>query len=103
MLIVGWGGTYGSLRNSLDEFKAQNPDLKVGLAHFNYIYPLPLNTDEIFSKFKKIIVCELNFGQFANYLRTVFEFYHFGQFNKLKGQPFMVAELVDAYKKYMEE
>lgn len=103
LLIVGWGGTYGSLRNSLDEFKAQNPDLKVGLAHFNYIYPLPLNTDEIFSKFKKIIVCELNFGQFANYLRTVFEFYHFGQFNKLKGQPFMVAELVDAYKKYMEE
>ncbi len=103
LLIVGWGGTYGALRNSLDEMKKLNPDMKVGLAHFNYIDPLPLNTGEIFSKFKKIIVCELNFGQFANYLRTIFEFYHFGQYNKLKGQPFMVSELVEAYTKFMEE
>ena len=103
LLIIGWGGTYGALRNSLDEIKKKNPDKKIGLCHFNYINPLPLNVKDILKKFKKIIVCELNFGQFAGYLRMNFECFHFEQYNKLKGQPFMVSELVDAYTKYMEE
>lgn len=103
MLIIGWGGTYGALRNSLDEIRKECPGKKIGLAQFNYINPLPKNTEDIFKKFKKLIVCELNFGQFANYLRTQFEGYHFDQYNKVKGQPFMVSELVDAYKKLMEE
>ena len=103
LLIIGWGGTYGALRNSLTEIKQQMPDKKIGLCHFNYINPLPKNVEQILKKYKKLIVCELNLGQFANYLRSQFEGYHFKQYNKVKGQPFMVFELVDAYKKLLEE
>lgn len=103
LLIVGWGGTYGALRNSFDIYKKENKDLKVGLCHINYINPLPSNLADIFSKYKKIIVCELNFGQLAKFLRISLPQFEYHQYNKLKGQPFAVAELIDAYTKLMEE
>jgi 2-oxoglutarate ferredoxin oxidoreductase subunit alpha len=68
----------------------------VSLAHFDYINPLPKNTQEVFSKFKKIIVCELNCGQFAAYLRDKFQQFHYYQLNKVQGQPFIVKDVVDA-------
>jgi 2-oxoglutarate ferredoxin oxidoreductase subunit alpha len=48
----------------------QEEGKKISLAQFNYINPLPLNTEEIFSQFEKILVCELNLGQFSGYLRS---------------------------------
>ncbi len=94
ILIVGWGGTYGHLLSALKELRAKG--IKVSLAHFDYINPLPKNTEEVFSKFKKIIVCELNSGQFADYLRIKHQKFEYHQFNKVQGQPFVVAEVVDA-------
>jgi 2-oxoglutarate ferredoxin oxidoreductase subunit alpha len=60
--------------------------------------PLPLNTCEILGKHKTILVCELNDGQFVNYLRMTFPQYTFLQYNKVQGQPFLVEELVNAIK-----
>ena len=94
VLIVGWGGTFGHLYTAVKEFHEQGKS--VSLAHFDYIFPLPKNTGEIFSNFKKIIVCELNNGQFANYLRTQHPQFHYYQCNKVQGQPFIVKEIVDA-------
>ncbi|MFW6310182.1 MAG: 2-oxoacid:acceptor oxidoreductase subunit alpha, partial [Prolixibacteraceae bacterium] len=64
VLAVGWGGTYGHMINTVRDLRKEGKD--VSLAHFNYIKPLPKNTAEVFSKYKKIIVCELNLGQFAS-------------------------------------
>ncbi len=100
VLIVGWGSTYGHLRTTLREFLRQ--DKSIGLAHFNYIYPLPKNTEEIFKKFKKIIVCELNMGQFANYLRMKLPHYQYNQINKIQGLPFTGIELVEKIKPFFE-
>ena len=94
VLIVGWGGTYGHLYTALKELQSQGKS--VSLAHFDYIFPLPKNTSDVFSKFKKIIVCELNSGQFANYLRACHQQFNYHQHNKVQGQPFTVAEVVDA-------
>ena len=94
VLIVGWGGTYGHLYTALKELQSQGKS--VSLAHFDYIFPLPKNTSDVFSKFKKIIVCELNSGQFANYLRACHQQFNYHQHNKVQGQPFTVAEIVDA-------
>lgn len=96
VLIVSWGGTYGHMLSAIDQLHKENKS--VSLAHFDYINPLPLNTSDIFGKFKKIIVCELNSGQFANYLRAKFPQYQFMQYNKVQGQPFIVAEIVEAVK-----
>lgn len=94
VLIVGWGGTFGHLYTAVKEFIAEGK--KVSLAHFDYINPLPKNTAEVFKNFKKIIVCELNSGQFADYLRAKMPQFTYNQFNKVQGQPFIVKEIVDA-------
>ncbi|MBR4133350.1 MAG: 2-oxoacid:acceptor oxidoreductase subunit alpha [Bacteroidales bacterium] len=94
LLVVGWGGTYGHILSAVHELREAGKD--VSFAHFDYILPLPKNTEEIFSRFEKIIVCELNSGQFVNYLRGVFPQFDYLQFNKVQGQPFLVNELFSA-------
>ncbi len=94
VLIVGWGGTFGHLYTAVKEFHKQGKS--VSLAHFDYINPLPKNTEEVFSRFKKIIVCELNSGQFADYLRAKHQKFNYYQLNKVQGQPFIVKDVTDA-------
>lgn len=91
VLVVGWGGTYGSLITAVKSLHEEGKS--IGLAHFNYINPLPRNTREVFSRFKKIVVCELNLGQFATLLRSEFPEFHYLQYNKVQGLPFTVLEL----------
>ncbi|MBO7279190.1 MAG: 2-oxoacid:acceptor oxidoreductase subunit alpha [Bacteroidales bacterium] len=93
-LLVGWGGTFGHLYSAVKEL--QGAGKSVSLAHFDYINPLPKNTAEVFSKFKNILVCELNSGQFANYLRALHPQFEYKQCNKVQGQPFMVKDILDA-------
>ncbi|HPF52280.1 MAG TPA: 2-oxoacid:acceptor oxidoreductase subunit alpha [Draconibacterium sp.] len=101
VLVVGWGGTYGHLISTVRELRKEGKD--VSLAHFNYIKPLPKNTQEVFSKFKKIIVCELNMGQFAGYLRDKVPGFTYYQANKVKGLPFTVSELKESINKLLED
>ena len=101
VLVVGWGGTFGHLYTAVDELKQEG--INVALAHFNYINPLPKNTYDVLKKYKKIIVCELNLGQFANYLRMNFPEIPYRQFNKVQGLPFTVVELKEQFKKLLEE
>ena len=99
VLVVGWGGTFGHLYTAVNELTAEGH--KVSLAHFDYINPLPKNTAEIFSSFKKIIVCELNSGHFADYLRAKLPQFSYLQYNKIQGQPFIVKEVVDAIREIL--
>lgn len=101
LLVVGWGGTYGSLHSAVKQLNDEGYS-SVGFAHFNYINPLPKNTEAVFSKFKKIIVCELNNGQFVNVLKTNFNGFDFKQFNKIQGLPFGNAELIEQFKKLLD-
>jgi 2-oxoglutarate/2-oxoacid ferredoxin oxidoreductase subunit alpha len=101
LLVVGWGGTYGHLISTIRELKKEGKN--VSLAHFNYIHPLPGNTKEVFGKFKRIIVCELNLGQFASYLRDKMPGFEYFQFNKVKGLPFTVKELKESIVKLLED
>jgi 2-oxoglutarate ferredoxin oxidoreductase subunit alpha len=94
ILLVGWGGTFGHLYTALEELKTKK--VKVSLAHFDFINPLPRNTGKVFGKFKKILVCELNSGQFAGYLRMQYQSFTYLQYNKVQGQPFTVEEIVNA-------
>ncbi len=96
LLVVGWGGTRGHLQAAVEQLQAEGK--KVSLCHFNYINPLPKGVEEIFKKFKKIVVCELNEGQFANYLRAKQQQFCYEQYNKCEGQPFTVVELVEKFE-----
>ena len=100
LLVVGFGGTYGHLASAVATMNKQGK--KVALAHFKYINPLPANTEALLKKYKKIVVAEQNMGQFAAYLRMKVEGIHLNQFNQVKGQPFVVEELVEAFTKILE-
>lgn len=95
LLIVGWGGTYGALYTAVQELREEGKN--ISLTQFNYIHPLPSNVYEIFRKFKKIMVCELNMGQFATYLRSQMPDFKYLQFNKIQGLPFMISELKERF------
>jgi len=94
LLIVGFGGTFGHLHAAMDELRAQGK--KVALAHFKYINPLPKNTAEVLKKYPKVVVAEQNMGQLAAWLRMKVDGFVPAQFNQVKGQPFVVEELVKA-------
>ena len=96
LLIVGFGSTYGHLHAAMDDLRAQGK--KVALAQFKYLNPLPKNTAEILSKYKKVVVAEQNMGQLAAYLRMKVDNFVPYQFNQVKGQPFVVEELVNAFE-----
>ncbi|MBR5332633.1 MAG: 2-oxoacid:acceptor oxidoreductase subunit alpha [Muribaculaceae bacterium] len=99
-LLVGWGGTFGHLYTAAEELNKE--DKPVAFAHFRYINPLPANTAEVFAKYKKVIVAELNTGQFADYLQSKFPEVKFERINKVQGQPFLVKEVIDGVTKIME-
>lgn len=99
LLIVGFGGTYGHLRAAMEEMRAQGK--KVALAHFKYICPLPKNTTEVLGKYPTVVVAEQNMGQLAAYLRMKVDGFVPKQFNEVKGQPFVVSELVEAFSKLL--
>lgn len=101
LLIVGFGGTYGHLHATMDEMRAAGK--KVALAHFKYINPLPKNTEEVLKKYPKVVVAEQNMGQFAGYLRMKIDGFVPSQYNEVKGQPFVVNELVAAFTEILNK
>ena len=99
LLIVGFGGTYGHLRAAMDELRAQGK--KVAHAHFKFINPLPKNAAQVLKKYKKVVVAEQNMGQLAAFLRMKVDGLVPYQFNQVKGQPFVVNELVNAFNEIL--
>ena len=101
LLIVGFGGTFGHLYSAMDELNKAGR--KVALAHFGYINPLPKNTAEVLKKYPKVVVAEQNLGQFAGYLRMKVDGFVPYQYNEVKGQPFVVSELVAAFTEILNQ
>ena len=101
LLVISWGGTYGAVHSAVSQMQKEGRN--ISHAHFHYIMPLPKNTEKVLKGFKKIVVCELNSGQFVNYLRMKFPMPNISQFNKVQGLPFMINELTDKFNQLLEE
>ena len=101
VLVVGWGGTYGHIYSAMEEVIESGK--KVAFAHFNYINPLPKNTEEVLRSYDKVLVVEINNGQFASYLRGKVPGVEILQCNQMKAQPFNVSDIVEAINKITEE
>lgn len=99
-LLVGWGGTYGHLLTAAEALCAEGTP--VAFAQFRHINPLPANTGEVLSRYGRVIVAELNTGQFADYLQARFPKTHIDRINKVQGQPFSVAEIINSVKQLMK-
>ena len=97
LLIVGFGSTYGHLLSTMKVLREKGH--KVALAQFKYINPLPANTAEVLMKYKKVVVAEQNLGQLAALLRIRINGFTPYQFDQVKGQPFVINELVSQFEK----
>ena len=100
LLIVGFGSTYGHLYSAMEELRKQGH--KVALAQFKYINPLPKNTAEVLLSYKKVVVAEQNLGQLAAFLRVRINGFAPYQYNQVKGQPFVVEELVRSFTSLLD-
>ncbi len=101
LLVVGWGSTCGHLFSAVTHLLEEGKN--VAYTHFNYIQPLPSNTLDILKGHKKVVVAELNGGQFAKYLRQEIEGITFLQYNKVMGLPFTVRELMQHFNELLED
>ena len=99
LLVIGWGGTRGNLQTAVEELQAEGKS--IALCHFNYINPLPRNVRDILGRYRNLVVCELNGGQFAGYLRQNFQEFTFEQYNKCEGLPFTVVELKNKFNEIL--
>jgi len=90
LLVLGWGGTYGTILESVR--RARESGYKVSQAHLQYLNPLPKNTGEVLSRFKKILIPEINLGQLARIIRSEY-LIPVEQFNLVRGLPFKVSDI----------
>jgi 2-oxoglutarate ferredoxin oxidoreductase subunit alpha len=100
LLIVGWGSTYGAIRQAVHAAREQGRD--VSHMHLHHLNPLPANVGEALKKYDRVIVPEMNMGQLLMVLRAKFLVPAEG-FNKIQGKPFKVKEILDRIQMVMAE
>jgi 2-oxoglutarate ferredoxin oxidoreductase subunit alpha len=98
LLVLSWGSTYGAVFEAIK--LARKEGMEISHAHLRYMNPFPKNLGHVLKNFNKVMIPELNLGQLAaiirsNYLRDII------QFNKVQGQPFKVAEVLNKIKKVL--
>ncbi len=96
LLIVGWGGTKGSITAAVEQVRKEG--LEVSQIHLRHLNPFPSNLGEVLRRFKKVLLPELSDGHLATLLRAKF-LVDVQMLNKIEGQPFKISELTDAIRK----
>ncbi len=91
VLLVSWGGTFGSVRGAAEQLQQQGK--AVSHVHLRWINPLPKNLGAVMKAFKKVMVPEVNNGQLAYHLRAQYPGVNPLQFNRINGKPIKIAEL----------
>ena len=99
LLVIGWGGTFGTLRTAVKNKQAEG--VPVSHVHLRYLNPLPADLGDIISRYQKVVVAELNLGQIATIIRARYLVDAIG-FNKIQGQPFYVYEVESKIDEILE-
>ena len=90
LLLLSWGGTFGSVRSAVAQ--AQRRGLSVAHAHLRYLNPFPRNLRDILGRYRQVIVPELNGGQLAFLLRGRYAL-DIQSYTKVHGRPFTIGEI----------
>ncbi len=100
LLVVGWGGTFGAIASAVDEARAEGRS--VSRIHLRHLNPFPSNLGEVLSRFRKILVPELNTGQLTHVLRGTY-LAPAECLSKVQGQPFKISEILARIEALLEE
>ena len=99
LAVVGWGSTYGPIHQAV--LRARRHGMDVSHIHVRHIWPMPANLGELLRGFDKVLVPEMNTGQFKTVLRDQF-LVDAQPLTKVSGQPFQIAELEAAIATYFD-
>ncbi|HET9953299.1 MAG TPA: 2-oxoacid:acceptor oxidoreductase subunit alpha, partial [Polyangiaceae bacterium] len=99
LLVLGWGSTYGSLREAVQRCRERGLD--VSHAHVRYLNPFPKNLGELLKRFDRVLVPELNLGQLVKLIRSQY-LVPAESFPKIQGQPFKISEIEDKIRRMLE-
>lgn len=91
LLLLGWGSTYGPIRTAVENYIADGVD-DIAHVHIRHLNPFPSDLGEILTRFKKVLIPELNTGQLRQLIRSTYFINAIG-LNKVQGQPFHVSEV----------
>ncbi|MDP6763901.1 MAG: 2-oxoacid:acceptor oxidoreductase subunit alpha [Planctomycetota bacterium] len=100
LLILGWGSTYGTIIDAAD--RCARAGTQVSTLHMRHLWPLPDGLDELFGRFKAILIPEINLGQLARILRGEYPHHNFISFPKVQGRPFLSTEIVEKVSDILE-
>ncbi len=100
VLVLGWGSTLGAITGGVDRLIEDGKS--VARAHLRHVWPLPNGLDEMFARYKAILVPEMNLGQMARILRSEFPHHNFISYPKVQGVPFLTSEIMEKVNSILE-
>ncbi len=99
LAVVGWGSTYGAIHQGVKRCRAEGLD--VSHIHVRHMWPMPSNFEDLLRGFDRVLVPEMNMGQFVEVIRSKF-LIDAQRLNKVSGQPFKIREVEEAIKAMLE-
>jgi 2-oxoglutarate ferredoxin oxidoreductase subunit alpha len=100
LLILGWGSTYGAIRSAVERLAANGRS--VAHAHLRHVNPFPANTEEVLRSYKRVLIPEVNLGQLLVLVRARYLIDAIG-YNRSRGKPFRITEIVDEAERLLAE
>ena len=100
LLILGWGSTYGAIRSAVERLQAAGRS--VAHAHLRHLNPFPANTEDVLRSYRKVLIPEVNLGQLLLLIRARYLIDAVG-YDKVRGKPFRIAEIVDEAERILAE
>ena len=100
LLILGWGSTYGAIRSAVERLTAEGRS--VAHAQLRHLNPFPANTEAVLRGFRQVLVPEVNLGQLLMLIRAKYLIDAVG-YNRVRGKPFRIAEIVAEAERLLAE
>jgi 2-oxoglutarate/2-oxoacid ferredoxin oxidoreductase subunit alpha len=100
LLVLGWGSSYGTIHAAARRVRSAGKS--VATAHLYHLNPFPRNTGEVVTRYRKVLIPEMNRGQLALLIRGRY-LVDARSFTKVQGQPIFAEELEAEIVKTMSE
>lgn len=106
-LVVGWGSTWGPIRETV--VRERSNGMSMGHLQIRYVNPFPNDLDEIFQRFKNVVVVEMNdeglygYGQLATLLRAKTCNPNVRSLTKTDGLTFKIREIMRGVREQVEQ
>ena len=100
LLILGWGSTYGAIRSAVERLTGEGRS--VAHAHLRHLNPFPTNTETVLRSYRRVLIPEVNLGQLSMLVRARYLIDAVG-YNRVRGKPFRIAEIVEEAERLLAE